>query len=155
MIPLPAVLRAIGGTRNRVNKWKAAGYLSHDVPESSPGIPSEVTREAALEIALMTALTRTGHRPASAHSLVTIWLLTRRGEIKGREMAGIFVTDPISEGTTFPSRNTTLGEISERLATLVKMPTGPIRRKSFVQIVVCVEDIIKLIDVLADHYEGG
>jgi len=68
MIKLPRVLRFVGGTRNKVNKWKAAGYLSRTLKEGSPGVPTIVSRDAALEIAFMSVLTESGFSPKDSNA---------------------------------------------------------------------------------------
>lgn len=69
MIPLPDVLRSIRGTRNKVNKWKAERYLSRTLKDGSPGVPSMISCDAALEIAFMSVLTRSGLSPKDSKEL--------------------------------------------------------------------------------------
>lgn len=96
MVPLSLALRIYDCTRNKLNKWRAAGYLSNEIPTGSSGVKTMIPREAALEIGLMSAATAVGYEPADAQAIVRNLL------------------DQISRGHTDPFWTYGLGTLLER-----------------------------------------
>ena len=78
MVAQSAILRALGTTRNAVNYWRAAGFITSALPPTSAGVPQELTRENALEIAFMAVLTASGVAAAKAAMIVPRWLQDER-----------------------------------------------------------------------------
>jgi hypothetical protein len=70
MIPLSSALRIYDCTRNKLSKWRAAEHLTNEIPPGSAGVRTMITREAALEIGLMSTATAVGYEPADAKVIV-------------------------------------------------------------------------------------
>jgi hypothetical protein len=161
MIPLPDVLRSVGGTRNKLNKWIAGGYLAHDIPKGWPGIPSEITRDAALEIAFMTVLTSAGFPPAKASETARDWL-THRG--RGANLQFVCAINPRTSTyhpTAYRSDRPPLAEVLNRLSEAVEIPSGrpflgpdkKLFRHPASVILINIGEVIQRIDALADYFE--
>jgi hypothetical protein len=151
MLPLPAVLRAFHGTRNKVNKWAAAGHLTNKVPEGSPGVPSIVDRITAIEIAFMTTLTTAGYHPSDAKVIAGNWL----GRIKeDRELQTVWVLNPLA-GTCVPiSKKQTLEDVLNHL-TPADMPTGTEPSPALTVVTVNVGEIKRRVDSLDRAYKAA
>ncbi len=82
MPTLSDAIRVAKTTRNSVNYWVAGGFLSTAFLPTTAGVARNVTRENALEIAFMAALTSVGVPPSIATSTVLGWLeQERRGKL--------------------------------------------------------------------------
>ncbi|HEY9217665.1 MAG TPA: hypothetical protein VIO94_06425 [Phenylobacterium sp.] len=84
IVGLPSILRAFGVTTNQHKKARASGYLKRPIPVGRPGVPTIVSREAALEISFWKALVDQGYGGADASSLANRWVqrLTEGGALQ-------------------------------------------------------------------------
>jgi hypothetical protein len=74
MANLTDVLEVSGATRNEFNYWVKKGYLMTRLAETSAGVARDISRENALEIAFLRALTHAGYSPRAAVKIVASWL---------------------------------------------------------------------------------
>lgn len=99
MTKLTNVLEIAGTTRNAFNHWHRNNLLATNFAKTTPGVALELSRENALDIAFMTALTQIGYKPGQAKPYVQRWLQEEReGILKpywastfGQRTNGIFL----------------------------------------------------------------
>jgi hypothetical protein len=83
-MPLLAdVLTVAGTTRNAFNYWRMAGHLKTKFRRTTAGVARELSRQNALEIGFVAALTSAGFDPGDAAKLSGKWLSAeRRGKLQ-------------------------------------------------------------------------
>jgi len=146
MLPLPAVLRAFHGTRNKVNRWVAAGYLTNKVPEGSPGVPSIIDRPTALEIAFMTVLTDAGRNPSDAKIIASGWLEKIKQE---QRLQTVVLNHFGGAGSNIPtSSKQPLSVFLDGSNLPADMPTGTENRQALAVVAVNVTEIISRVDAI-------
>lgn len=151
MLPLPDVLRAFAGTRNKVNRWVAAGYLTNKVPEGSPGVPSILDRPTALEIAFMTVLTDAGRNPSDAKIIAGGWLEKIK---KGERLQTVVLNHFGGAGQNIPtSSDEPLSVFLDASRLPAEMPMGTEPRPALAIVAVNVTEIIRRVDIIDRSYK--
>jgi hypothetical protein len=69
MTTLSSVLREFGCTRSAYEYWSAKKYLKTKFHETTQGASREASRDNAIEVSLMTALTKAGIHPYDAQTV--------------------------------------------------------------------------------------
>lgn len=144
-IPLPAVLKGFGCTRNNLNKWKSSGHLAGKIPDGLPGIASMVNREVALEIAFMSVLTAAGYVPRDAKIVARNWLSLHKQ--KGG-LDDIWAFDPMAGllAERSDGKRETIFSVVSRPIEQVDMPLGAQNRASVTLRVFNVAEIVARLD---------
>jgi hypothetical protein len=87
---LAQIIELAGCTRDDFNNWKRRKVLITKMPKSHQGIPLELGKRNALEVAFMAALTSVGFDPYASMPEVARWL----NEIGGDKFASLWVANP-------------------------------------------------------------
>jgi len=128
---LTKVLAAANWSRDDFNNWKRRVGFSTDMPETSPGVAQELSRENALEVAYLAALSKTGAEPFNAKLRVEQWL---RAEKRGK-LSGGWAANPQSREAAAaygqPFRNFAKADVGKLSVSLPNvLPNAPIPNAS-------------------------
>jgi hypothetical protein len=80
-VTLTQVLRVAKWSRDDFNNWKRRVGFSTKMQETSPGVAQELSRQNALEVAFLAAISNTGAAPYNSKLRVEQWL---REEKRGK-----------------------------------------------------------------------
>jgi hypothetical protein len=149
-IPLPAILKAFGCSRTKLNKWRSEDHLAADIPDGSPGVASMVSREVGLEIAFMSVLTGAGYGPSDAKIHARNWL--RLHKEKGLDPVWVF--DPMAgmlavRGSGAETIKAVLAAPREQ----IEMPLGTQNRSSMVLRVFNLGEVLARLDEIEHEYK--
>jgi hypothetical protein len=67
-------VKLFGTSKDSFSRWLERGYLCTKFPPSRQGVQREYTRENAVEVGFMTALTRVGYDPSEAAPIIAKWM---------------------------------------------------------------------------------
>ena len=149
-VPLPAILRAFCGTRNKVNWWREKGYLECDLPDGSAGVPARVSRMVGLEIGFMLSLTTIGLSPEEAQTITRPWLRQIRD---GGKVHRVWVRNPNSGLMYFFGETRTLADMLAQLYdTQVDLPMAYDNRPAIVAQLINVGEIVDRLDEVFRQY---
>ena len=155
---LTKVLAAANWSRDDFNNWKRRVGFSTDMPETSPGVAQELSRENALEVAYLAALSKTGAEPYNAKLRVEQWL---REEKRGK-LPGAWAANPQSLEAAaaygLPVRNFAKADLAKLSGSLPRvLPNSPIPNASrhskpaTVLVLIDLAEITRRVDVLFEE----
>jgi len=152
---LTQVLAAADWSRDDFNNWKRRIGFSTKMPETSPGVAQEFSRENALEVAYLAALSKTGFEPYICNLRVEQWL---RDEKRGK-LPGGWASNPQSvERSGLPLRNFAKADVGRLAVGLPNVqPTAPMPNASrnskpaTVLVLIDLAEITRRIDALFDQ----
>lgn len=110
---LSEVLAASNITRDSFNGWKRRNLLRVALPETVPGVARSMTRDAALEVVFMSALTRAGFEPSDASVIANDWL-------RAAQLGSVYLFNPTTgKGLLLPE--SVLSEPTDTLMTMLNL----------------------------------
>jgi hypothetical protein len=95
-VALGAVLPLAACTRDDFNNWRRRGIYRSSLPETRKGVPQELGRNNALELAFLAAIIRAGFDPLDAKIEVSRWIK----ELSAGKLAPAWVANPRRKRTS-------------------------------------------------------